>query len=169
MAMFTMSGRRVDIQVVTEPIDVTSEHETFDPKWRAADSNGHEHYYEYEHGYPTLRYVVDASHWCDGTEGYQRHEPHEQIDEAHYECLICGEHVEPGTLPPYTPQWIPGTISATATATLDDGRNVTVVLSRDEVDRARFAIGAEDQDEQLLAIVESVPPERVLEMKWRFR
>lgn len=156
MAQFRQQARwNVDIQ--QDWIDVTSERESSDPHWRATDSSGHEHHYA--SGYPTLEFVIDASHWCDGNEGYARHDPHEHIDEAHYECRICREVVEPGTLPPYYPQQIAGLRRATGTARLDDGREVTVALIDSEIDAIRQSA---DDEQRIIDVFASVPAERVL-------
>lgn len=61
-------------------IDTTAGIPTADPRWRGTDSNGHEHHYD--HGYPTLDYVIDAEHWCMGDEGIAPHDPHMAVDES---------------------------------------------------------------------------------------
>lgn len=106
------SGHRWELTIEQEWIPITTNLPTPNRKWRHVDASGHEH--RYDKGYPTLRLVIDASHWCDGTEGAFRHDPHEQVDESHYECGLCGEVVEPALNPPGTVDSIPGMRSASA-------------------------------------------------------
>lgn len=117
--VIVIGDRRVSgsFRVKTDYIDVTSDRPTVDPNWRHTDSNGHEHYYD--NGYPTLDYIIDERHWCDGREGLYNHDPHWAVDEDHFECLTCREMVKPGTLPAFTPQSIPGTRSMTVTVNAD--------------------------------------------------
>jgi hypothetical protein len=152
-----------DVEVDQEYIDVTSERPSPNERWRHTDSNGHEH--RYDHGYPTLEFVVDAEHWCDGTEGFALHDPHMHVDEGHYECQECRERIEPKMDPPYTPKSIPGLRSAYITGPRSDGLRVRVVLTGDELtqiaDAQSFAPG--QVDDVCLRIVDAAPDERILE------
>lgn len=100
-------------------ITYETDHPDADPHWRHTDGAGHPHHYERAgEPYPTLRYVIDAEHWCDGvSEGWEEHDPHMHVDESHYECLICGEHIKPGQRPPGH-RSIPGTTSVELTGPL---------------------------------------------------
>lgn len=121
-----------DLTVTQDWIDVTSEHPTLDERWRATDSNGHEHFYD--RGLPTLNLIIDASHWCAGSEGWMSHDPHEHVDESHYECSECGEVIEPGTVPGGTPRSIPGQRVVTLRGVRSDGCTITRPLTDAEVD-----------------------------------
>jgi hypothetical protein len=90
-----------------------------DTNWRTTDANGHEH--RYNHGYPTLDFVVDASHWCDGSEGWAHHDPHEAIDESHYECKTCRLTIEPSLIPPGVRTFMPGLTTCTLSGYRSDG------------------------------------------------
>jgi hypothetical protein len=111
----------------------TSQYPMADEAWRATDSHGHAHHWE--HGYPTLTHVIDAQHWCDGTEGLAGHDPHWAVDESHYECSQCREHVVPGTVPPGTPVYIRGLIEASLTGVSSEGQHVTMWCTEAEVRR----------------------------------
>lgn len=94
----TISGPGWELEY-HQPVEyVTYGVPTGNERWRALDSNGHEHHWG--HGYPTLNHVVDVEHWCDGDEGIAPHDPHMAVDESHYECKACGERVEPKMDPP---------------------------------------------------------------------
>lgn len=104
MARFA-PGPEFTLDIQQDSIDTTCGIDTLDPKWRGTDSNGHEHYYE-RFEYPTLDYIVDAEHWCNGDEGAP-HDPHMATDESHYECKVCREVVKPGIIPPTRPSLSP--------------------------------------------------------------
>lgn len=134
---------------------------TADDKWRGTDSNGHEHYYE--RGYPTLDLIVDAEHWCDGREGLYSHDPHMAVDESHYECKLCREVVEPGTLPPHHQVYMPGTKSYTLSGVRSDGLTVEVWLMPEEAQSIGEA--PEDQREQVVqALLDGLPEDRITSM-----
>lgn len=66
-----------------------------DKNWRYIDHNGHEHRYSEVEGvprYPTLKTVEDEPYWCADCD-------EEHVD-AHLECAICDEVIEPGTVGP---------------------------------------------------------------------
>lgn len=127
----TFGDGRPTIDIRQESIPVTLGIESIDPDWRATDINGHEHYYDGR--YPTLELIIDASHWCDGHEGPYNHDPHEAVDDSHYECLVCRVVVEPGTLPPYMTRYIAGPRSGTVTGLRADGAKVVVALTGDDM------------------------------------
>lgn len=133
--MATIQNGTYSVSIEQEWIDVTSPYPTPNERWTFTDSNGHDH--RYDHGYPTLTHVVDASHWCYGNEGIAPHDPHEAVDESHYECATCGEVVEPKMDPGYTPKRTPGIRRTTLNAYRSDGSEVVVVLLPDEVDVLR--------------------------------
>lgn len=92
-----------------------------DERWRYTDCAGHEHAYQRQAEwldavrprrrcegtktfrdsthYPTLRYVIEREHHCDGREGLYSHDQHWVTDAARYECRQCGEHIRPGRGP----------------------------------------------------------------------
>lgn len=126
-----LSSRGVEIVWYQDSVDITSERATPNERWKFTDADGHEHYYD--RGYPTLEYVVDVQHWCDGTEGFALHDPHMQVDRGHYECMECRVIIEPLMDPPMTPKVAMGLVTVQATGYRDDGWKVTVELSSDEV------------------------------------
>lgn len=123
---------RWSVDITQDRIDTTCDIPTLDPRWTFTDAAGHDHHYD--RGYPTLDYIIDASHWCDGHEGMYNHDPHEQADESHYECLICREVIEPGILPAFTPQSVPGVTTMTLAGPLDDGSRITAYVGEDQED-----------------------------------
>lgn len=155
------SGWTLDIQ--QNWIDTTSERPTIDPKWRATDNNGHEHFYE-GHAYPTLDYIIDAEHWCDGTEGIALHDPHMAVDESHYECLICREVVKPGSIPGGTPSSIPGSVSGTLRGLNSAGVTVTLSLIEEEATAIQTADEA-NRDAVVLRLLDEAPERRIISME----
>lgn len=140
-----------------EMIDVTlGRHSSPNECWRATDSQGHEH--RWENGYPTLRRVVDESHWCDGHEGMYNHDPHEQVDESHYECLLCGEVVKPAMDPPGTPKFIPGAVTGTIEGPRSNGLVIRAWLTADEIDAIR---SDPENADAMQALVDAIPDERI--------
>lgn len=87
----TVTGPFGTLRKETEVIAFTSNAPSRDPDWTYTDKRGHEHHYE---GglYPTLRWVVDETYWCDDCQ--------EDHEDGHYECPECGEHIEPGMRDP---------------------------------------------------------------------
>jgi len=87
------------LKVEPQPIGPTSREQ-----WRHTDSNGHEHHVDCEAifpAYPTLDFVIDEEHWCEGDEQWcdragdpwtennedpPPHEPHMVADTGHFEC-----------------------------------------------------------------------------------
>lgn len=83
----------------TLTVDVDSETAVSDGNWpsdtwRHRDAAGHEHR-RVDHGYPTLRRVIDRTEPCDGACG----DPDHVWEYGHWECRECGEWVVPGTVP----------------------------------------------------------------------
>lgn len=115
----TVNGYPARFDVSSKPVEVTSDRDSVDPNWRYTDDQGHAHYYD--GGYPTLDHIIDASHWCDGTEGLYNHDPHLAVDADHYECLICRQTVAPGVIPAGTPQFIAGPVEVSAVVDGDAG------------------------------------------------
>ena len=144
-----------ELNVDLNLIDVTSQFPSANEQWTFTDAQGHEHRYEY--GYPTLDVVVDAEHWCDGTEGTAPHDPHMAVDESHYECKLCREVIVPAMDPPYTPKSIPGQMSATLRGMTSDGREVTMWLEPLEVD-----IIQQGDDETAQRYLDGAPRSRIL-------
>lgn len=143
MATMRITSRGdINVTLDRQTIDVTSDRETADESWRYTDKQGHEH--RYNHGYPTLDFIVDAEHWCDGTEGMYNHDPHMVVDEAHYECKLCGQTIKPGIVPPGWPRMIAGPISAEITGTQSSGRWVRAFLKREQVDALRTIASTSD-------------------------
>lgn len=113
---FVLHGAGWRLDATREVEWVTNDGPTADESWRFTDARGHEHAYPYK---PTLEFVVDRSHWCDGTEGLYNHDPHEAIDEGHYECRECRERIEPRSHPPGYMTAIPRALHGTLTWRVD--------------------------------------------------
>lgn len=135
---------------------VTMGIETADDKWRFTDAHGHEHYYD--HGYPTLDYIIDAEHSCDGSEGWAHHDPHMVVDESHFECLTCREVIEPATHGPDHRVFIPGLIDVVLTGVRSDGMSVELWLTQDEYEA--FAGDPEHADEHANRLLNETPFEQ---------
>lgn len=161
MSRFSVRGAGWTLSAEVDYIDVTSSYPSWRESWRMTDSNGHEH--RYAPGFPTLYEVVDASHWCDGTEGFALHDPHEHEDESHYECAQCGEVIEPDTESPIFAKSIPGAVSHTLEGFRSDGWRVTMRLDPDEAERIR----ATPDDATALAILDAAPVERIVQREYR--
>lgn len=139
--MPTMRSRqRWTLDVRQEWVDITFGLPTPNERWTYTDRAGHLH--NYLRGYPTLTYIEDAGHWCDGTEGFERHDPHWAVDESHYECPGCGEVIEPLMDPPYTPKKMPGMTEAMLRGIAQDGSELEVVIaSREQMDDLTHRLG----------------------------
>ena len=153
----TMNTGSFVVNVQRDQIDVTSWSATPNESWVYADRQGHEHHYD--NGYPTLSYVIDEQHWCEGDEGSYPHDGHWQVDAAHYECKACGETIEPGMDPPGTPKFIAGATSATLEGVRSDGARVVVALLGDELDRLAKA---QMDDAVALSIADAAPSDRIM-------
>jgi hypothetical protein len=156
-------GRSWALDVDVDYEDATSAWPTPNEHWRHVDASGHEH--RYERGYPTLRLVVDESHWCDGTEGFALHDGHEQTDRSHYECAECGEVVVPAMDPPGMPKMVPGRATAALVGYRSSGARVTARLTETELETLR-GLGAEPADADVTALLDAMPDERVLLVEW---
>lgn len=87
-----VTGEFGELRFKTEMVDVTSNLPKPDKNWRFTDTQGHEHAWSSDAFYPTLRLVVDQTYWCLDC--------NDKHDEDHFECVVCGEVVKPGMLPP---------------------------------------------------------------------
>ena len=141
---------------MSKPIDVTSNLPTPNERWRYTDRAGHEHHYD--GGYPTLELVVDAEHWCDGTEGVYNHDAHMAVDESHYECLLCREVIEPAADPPHFSKSIPGAIEGRLSGVRSDGAEIEMYLTPDEWEMIQ---AAEDPDVEAHRILDEASAERI--------
>lgn len=126
-----VEGNGWTLDIEQKWINVTSGRSTPNERWTFADGQGHDH--RYDNGYPTLDFVVDAEHWCDGTEGLASHDPHWAVDESHYECKRCREVIEPAMDPPGTPKFVSGMISATLTGIRSDGVEIQMMLEEQDL------------------------------------
>lgn len=142
------------IDVRADPIEVTSSLPTADESWRFTDTQGHEH--RYEHGYPTLELVIDAEHWCNGNEGFMRHDPHMAVDEAHYECLICREVIAPAEHSGGYRRFISGPREATLRATRADGSKIVAWLTEPDLEAIQSVSEAEI-DAFMAGFVDNLP------------
>jgi hypothetical protein len=145
---------RVHVSMSRDMIDVTCGIPTASETWRYTDTNGHEHYYE--HGYPTLDFIIDEQHWCNGDEGYASHDPHMAIDAAHYECKLCKVTVEPGVDPAFTPKYTPGMTTCTISGVRDDGLRIEAHLTQEE--GAQFV--AHPTEETAVRLLNAIPLNR---------
>lgn len=135
-------GSGITIDIWSEPVNITSERTTPNEHWTYTDAAGHFH--RYLNGYPSLQMVVDAHHWCDGNEGFARHDPHDHVDEFHYICSQCSEIIKPTTDPPYTPKFMKGPPEGTVSGPRHNedmvvGCFATVVLTNQEIDEIQAA------------------------------
>ena len=148
-----------DLQVASQPINVTSDRDALDPKWKAMCECGT------EVSTRTMTRVVDKSHWCDGFEGLFNHDPHEAIDEMHYECANCTRHVFPSIIRAGTPQYIPGMIEANLTAYRSDGVRFTCWLNEQQTQEA-LDVSQTNDEEQMQAFADNIPLDQY--MSWQF-
>lgn len=83
-----------------EMVEITSSAPRRDKAWRHVDSNGHEHRL-IDGEWPTLRWVKGETYFCESC--------NDEHTEGHWECAVCGEHVEPGmrSAPSYR-EFMPG-------------------------------------------------------------
>lgn len=157
----TIHHDRFELVVEQTMLDTTCGIPTVDESWKFTDAAGHEHYYE-RFVYPTLDYVIDAQHWCNGNEGLGPHDPHMAIDESHYQCKLCGEVILPGQHPAGHVSFIAGPKTATMKGTRTDGVQVTVHITEDEytqLDELRCT------PEVAQRVLDSVPEKRWLTWK----
>jgi hypothetical protein len=124
-----------DVIVNTEYITIPINDRVPDKNWTYIDLQGHHHmYFEIGDHYPTLKYVIDKEIYCDG---WDDHDPHQQIEESHYECRECSEVIEPGTVWK-NEETIPGMTSTTLK--VDDGKiKVEAILTEDQLEQIKMA------------------------------
>ena len=151
------SNRSYEVTLERDWIDVTSEFPSYNESWTFTDAAGHEH--RYERGFPTLRHVIDAEHWCNGNEGWMHHDPHMHVDAAHFECVQCGETISPAMDPPFTPKKIPGLLSGQVSGMRSDGVKITAILSGDEFEL--FTGGELPADSVVRDLLDRMPEERI--------
>ena len=166
MATSTISGSHWTLTNEQRGEWVTMGVRTTDEHWMFTDAAGHEH--RYDSGYPTLDYVVDASHWCDGREGLYSHDPHEAVDDAHYECKLCREVIKPGTHPPEHQVYVAGSSSYRITGLRSDGAQTEAMLMPDQVER--IASAARDQRDAIVqTLLDEMPGEQIWSMQFASR
>jgi hypothetical protein len=94
----TVSVAQGTITATTEMLDVTSMsgRSTIDRAWRYVDKAGHVHewveppsWHRQDGWFLTIHYVPGEPYWCADC-----NDEHE--GEGHYECLACGEVINPG-------------------------------------------------------------------------
>jgi DNA-directed RNA polymerase subunit RPC12/RpoP len=91
-----------ELRIEREMIDVTSASPYADEDWTYTDQQGHPH--RYDHGYPTLTWIIDRTYWCEDCG--------DEHTEGHYECPLCGERIEPGLKgPDMSRRYMPGRTS----------------------------------------------------------
>jgi hypothetical protein len=94
----SLTGDFGELVIERDMIDVTTNVPTQDKAWRYTDEHGHEHHWD--HGYPTLRQVVDEVRYDEDGDEYEI---------THFECPLCSEVIRPGARPPSAfREYIPG-------------------------------------------------------------
>lgn len=89
------------LEIEREVIEYSTALPQPDPRWRAVDSNGHEHAYaEGTDHYPTLKPVFGEPYWCEDCNG--------EHQDSWLVCRECGEKVTPGTRVDTSIQRMPG-------------------------------------------------------------
>lgn len=149
------------VSVDRQMVEVTTSGPSWRESWKATDSNGHEHRYDRSGGwppFPTLNEIIDEWHWCDGDEGYEHHDPHEQVDESHFECKICGDVVAPAMDPGGTPKSIAGPWSARIEGPRSDGAVISGSLTDIEFEAIK---AAPDDLTAIQALVDAIPDDRI--------
>lgn len=157
MAQFRASST-FNLEIRQDMIDITMGHDTIDSAWSMTCQCGK---------HITTRSmveVVDASHWCDGNEGFMHHDPHLHVDQSHYECPNCQAVVTPGIIPAFTPRSMPGMRYATLTAMTTDGVTFTAELRDDEFEQAKAMAKAVDKDRQ--EWIDAFPCSRYADASW---
>ncbi len=160
----SLAGRhQIQFVVTQESIPMTSEHPTVDESWTFTDAAGHAHHYE--HGYPTLDKIIDAVHWCNGDEGIYNHDPHDVVDEMHYECKVCREVIVPRLHPPFHTIYRPGMRSATASGYRTDGTKIECILIEEEVETLTALLRSQDSD-GVQRWLDEFPEERIVSSRY---
>jgi hypothetical protein len=138
---------------------VWMERDSLDSNWRGTCSNGHDVTYR------TAVYVVDASHWCDGTEGWMLHDPHEAADEWHHECPTCGVVVKVGIIPAGSPIYLPGMKHANVSGVQSSGVEIEAWLTEELTEQATAVLMSDDAAAQQ-AFLDSLPEAQIVSRKF---
>jgi hypothetical protein len=146
------------LEIHVDMIDVTMGRDAIDFEATVNCGNGHAVHMR------RARYVVDASHWCDGTEGAFDHDPHETVDQSHYECPDCSVVIEPVIIPAFTPRQIPGVTTATIFGTNSDGFSFSAFATQDEVNAMTALLDADYAEQQ--RFIDSISQDRWT--SWRY-
>lgn len=109
-------GRTLEVE--TERIEFTTALPQPDPRWTYTDRAGHEHSYGQRGSaadrYPTLERRESEPYWCSDCD--------DEHTDVWFECALCGERINPGTVVDTSPQYTAG-----RTTYLIDGHPVTEV------------------------------------------
>lgn len=162
---FSTAGRhQIQFSVEQDFQQFTTDSPSPDESWTFTDAAGHEHHYD--HGYPTLAWVVEERHWCDGTEGIYNHDGHWVDDVAHWECMICGEVIKPRLHPPGRVITIPGMKTASASGYRSDGSRITCGwMTEDEVEALTELMKAED-NEGIQRWLDEYPDDKIVSIEY---
>lgn len=164
---WTFRGRhRIEFSVDQDWQTYWTDHPSPDESWTFTDAAGHVH--RYDHGYPSLEWVVEERHWCNGTEGLYNHDGHWVDDVAHYECKVCREHVVPATHPPGRAFTVPGQRTSTAVGYRTDGSRITCSPNEEETEALVALLQAED-DDGVQRWLDQFPAERIIVMEYGSR
>ncbi len=139
-----------------------------DESWRSTCPCGVQHHYA-NHGYPTLRNVIDSSfvcyesHCCDDCPG----EPHTVITSSHRECITCGRTVKPAMHPAGSLQRILGTIECRIEFTRYSNGVIeesVVFPTQEEFEAIRDGIrdGSRSNEDVIWSFIEALPDDRVV-------
>jgi len=121
METIILDDRNVKIDIKQENYAYSSLYNSYkpDPAWCYQDANGHIHRWDLAaKKVHTIKTVIDAvhDHYDDGD--------HWTTEETHEECILCGEHIEPGYLidvPAGQMQYIPTAKSFSGSYSPKDG------------------------------------------------
>lgn len=166
MASFksALAGRhQIQYRVSQDVTSYVTDRSSPDETWTFTDAAGHEHHYD--HGYPTLAWIVEEQHWCDGTEGIYNHDGHWVDDVAHWECRICGEVIEPRLHPPGRTVYVPGPKSAEASGFRSDGSRITCWLTEEDSKALEALLRARDSD-GVQRWLDEFPEDRIVSIEY---
>lgn len=94
-------GDNTVLEVDREMIEYSTALPQLDPKWRGADSQGHEHAYaDGADHYPSLDLILGEPYWCEDCQ--------DEHQDSWRVCRICGEKVTPGTFVDTSVKYMPG-------------------------------------------------------------
>lgn len=119
----------VELRVEVEPIETTSYSPRRDPSWTFTDAAGHIHD-------ATAALLVRKQDDPDEPPFYFDEDGDEYNAPDHLECSLCGEWITPDTIGP--DPWrtfTPGPMTGTLHGTRSDGTDVTINLSREQVEQ----------------------------------